>query len=623
MCGIAGWVGSFPDDGSLRRMTDAIAHRGPDGAGATVTQMGDGGNVVALGHRRLSIIDLSGGAQPMSTPDGRFTIVFNGEIYNYVELRDELIAVGARFTSESDTQVINEAWRAWGPGALARLRGMFAFALHDADTGEVHLARDPFGKKPLFLWQSSEGGSPITVFASEMQALLRHTLVPTALNERAIYDYLSWRYAPGPETFFKGIRKLAPGSFLSIDRSGATQERRYFDPPEQAPLAPPPPDPVEGFLRVFDEAVRLRLRADVPLGAFLSSGLDSASIVATMAHLGAADIRTYSIGYAGDPASEIAGAAATAGALGTRHTSMEFDAESLKGLMPSLSRHLGAPLAETASIPIFLMSQEASKDVKVLMSGEGADEMFGGYPKHRVEAKLGGLPNGVLNVVGRAALLATAPAANRFRTARVAARALSSPDFERRMVSWFGALTPAERERVWRGPPGGNPVARTPFEAPPGASPLRRALHFDQTSWLPDNLLERVDVMTMAGSIEARAPYMDKDLATFAASLPDEWRVQGNQGKRVIRAAMRDRLPSFVLERPKIGFRLPVADWFRRELAEDFRDRVLDPGAVLAPWIDQDVVRRMHDDHRAARANHDKTLWALYALEVFLAEFFR
>jgi asparagine synthase (glutamine-hydrolysing) len=620
MCGIAGWVGAFADDGSLARMTGVMAHRGPDGQGTIAIPLGDGSAIAALGHRRLSIIDLSGGAQPMASADGRFTIVFNGEIYNYVELREELVAKGALFLTNSDTEVILEAWRAWGEDSLNRLRGMFAFALHDASTGEVHLARDPFGKKPILLWQSTHGGRPITVFASEMAGLLAHPLVRPMLNEKAIYDYLVWRYVPSPETFFKGIRKLGPGSVLTLRASGEASERRFFLPPEEAPAGATPEDPVAAFRDIFDEAVRLRLRADVPLGAFLSSGLDSASIVATLGHLGAPDIRTYSIGYAGDPGSEVAGAAATAAALGTRHTSMEFDAPTLKSLMPALSRHLGAPLAETACVPIYLMSREASKDVKILLSGEGADEMFGGYPKHRVEARLGGLPPWILGAVGRGALATTRPAANRFRRARIAARALTAGDFEHRMVAWFGALSPAERRRIWRGPPQGGDMSRIPFAA--GSSPLRRVLHFDQTSWLPDNLLERVDRMTMAASIEARAPYMDTRLAAFSATLPDEWRVQGGVGKRIIRAAMADRLPSFVLERPKIGFRLPVADWFRRDLAADFRERLLDTRSVSSEWIDRDAVRALFEGHGASRANHDKTLWALYALEVFLAEFF-
>ena len=305
MCGIAGWIGEALNQPVLAAMTDRISHRGPDGEGQIVLPL-SGGAVAALGHRRLSIIDLGGGGQPMASHDGRFTIVFNGEIYNYIELQEELRAKGAVFRTHSDTEVILEAWRIWGKESLNRFRGMFAFALYDSADRSVVLARDPFGKKPIYYAETPSPTGRGLVFGSEIGALLVHPAVRAELDIASLHDYLCWRYVPGPNTFFRGIRKLVPGGFIHW-RDGNWTESRYWLPPEEdgARRGPAPSDPIGEFLEVFDESVRLRLRADVPLGAFLSSGLDSTSIVATLAHLGAPEIRTFSVGFRNDAATEL------------------------------------------------------------------------------------------------------------------------------------------------------------------------------------------------------------------------------------------------------------------------------------------------------------------------------
>jgi len=622
MCGIAGWIGPGAGIDVLRAMTDAVTHRGPDGEGQAIMRI-DGGTDVALGHRRLSIIDLAGGTQPMASHDGRFTIVFNGEIYNYIELRAELSAKGAVFRTRSDTEVIIEAWRFWGEEALTRFRGMFAFALWDEAGKKLVLARDPFGKKPLFISQRNAGGRDTLIFGSEIRAVLAHPHVVPELDIASLHDYLTWRYVPGPNTFFLGIRKLVPGGVI-VWQDGKITERRYWLPPEENPnRAPAPSDPVDAFLEVFDEAVRLRLRADVPLGAFLSGGLDSSAIVATLAHLGASEIRTFSVGFKGDPASELPAAAETANFFGTIHTSLELDPSDLTTVLPQLSRHRGAPVADTADMPIYLLSVEAAKNVKVILSGEGSDEMFAGYPKHLVEAHLGRFaPSGLLSVAGRALLAATAIVPGRARRMTIAARAMRERDFAERMVRWFGAITPEERTCIWTGPAIGRVPNPIPFHAAPGATPLRRVLHFDQTSWLPDNLLERMDMMTMAASIEARAPFMDVKLAEFAASVPEEWRIRGRVTKRIVRDALGPRLPEAVIKRPKNGFKVPVAEWFRGALKEPFRDFLLSADAVTADYLDRTEVSRLASEHAESRRDHDKTLWALFSLEAFLREFF-
>ena len=622
MCGIAGWVGPEQAPGTLESMTGKIALRGPDGDGHAVIGLGQG-RVAALGHRRLSIIDLAGGAQPMPSHDDRFQIVFNGEIYNYVELRDELRAGGAEFATNSDTEVILEAWRAWGADALTRFRGMFAFALYDRDSGEVILARDPFGKKPVFFQHKDTSAGPEVVFASEIQALLVHPSVEARLNTQALYTHLMWRYVPGPATFFEGIQKLGPGCYMRITQGAATQER-YWEPPERAGHAPlRSGDMVEQFLEIFDEAVRIRLRADVPLGAFLSGGLDSASIVSTLAHLGAPEIRTFSVGFRDDAKSELPLAAETAAAIGTIHTPVVLDPDDLPAHLPMLSRHRGAPVTEPADLPIYMMSMEAARHVKVVLSGEGADEMFAGYPKHLIEKNLGWLaPTGLLSLAGHGALAVTGFDRDRFRRIRIAAAAMSERRFDARMVRWFGAFSRAERDGIWTGPAMRDLHPEFPFQAGQGASPLSRVLHFDQTSWLPDNLLERMDMMTMAASIEARTPFMDVPLAEFAARLPEDWRIKGKVTKRIVREALGPRLPEAVIKRPKNGFRLPVAEWFRGDLRDAFQDLVLGPGSISGQYIDKGAIARIAEDHAAGRENKDKTLWTLYSLEIFLREHF-
>jgi asparagine synthase (glutamine-hydrolysing) len=603
-------------------MTDAVRHRGPDGEGQVILPL-SGGAVAALGHRRLSIIDLAGGSQPMTSHDGRFTVVFNGEIYNYVEIRDELLARGARFNTSSDTEVILEAWRAWGAECLRRFRGMFAFALHDDLARVVILARDQFGKKPMFLAERQTALGPVLVFGSEIRALLAHPDVDAELDVETLHQYLCWRYAPGPFTFFKGIRKLPPGSYLTW-QAGVTRTERYWTAPEEtAPQRAPPREPIAAFLDVFDEAVRLRLRADVPLGAFLSGGLDSAAIVATLAHLGVPRVRTFSIGFQDDPASELPDAAETAREIGTTHTSVEVMPNDLTALLPMLSRHRGAPIAEPADLPIHMLSVEAAKHVKVVLSGEGSDEIFAGYPKHVVERHVGRLAGpGLLPLAGYALLAATSLAPAASRRLRIASRAMSARQFDERMVAWFGAITPAERARVWTGPSVCRESDARPFSAAPGSTPLRRVLHFDQTSWLPDNLLERMDMMTMAASIEARAPFMDIRLAEFASTLPDSCRIKGRITKRIVREALGPRLPQSVLSRRKNGFRMPVAEWFRGPLRDPARELLLASDSISGPYLDRAAIGLLLDQHATGRHDHDKTLWALFALETFLREFF-
>jgi asparagine synthase (glutamine-hydrolysing) len=619
MCGLLGWVlpaARARDRGTLVQLTDLLAHRGPDGDGFWLGATADGAHQLAFGHRRLSIIDIAGGAQPMWSADGSVGLVLNGEIYNYIELRQELRARGHVFATHSDTEVLLEAWRAWGIGALPRLRGMFAFALWDLHAQQLLLARDPFGKKPLFL---AEGGHGL-LFASEIEPLLAFPGVSRALKPGALGQYLLNRYVPAPLTFFRDIRKLLPGCAL-VWKAGRSSRLRYFTPP----LAGTVPEltnfdeTVHEFGRVFDEAVRIRMRSDAPYGAFLSGGIDSSAVVASMAKHSAAPIRTFSVGFREEAWSELQHARDVASRFGTEHREVVVEPESFLAHWPHAVRRRGAPVSEASDIPILMLSELASESVKMVLTGEGSDEMLGGYPKHRAEPWVATyqrlVPPGMHDRIARRALSAAGQA-----RLRILATALGERDPVMRQRSWFGGIAQADRAAL-------SPDAA--FIAPPDLFPfsletisaLRRTLFFDQTSWLPDNLLERGDRMMMAASIEGRMPFMDVELARFAARMPDRFLTGGRGGKRVLRAAMRGVLPPEILSRRKIGFRVPLDAWFRTRCRGELTDMLASGNSRVARLCEPAVLRHYLDEHLDGRRNNERILWTLANLELFLRAF--
>ena len=608
MCGIAGWVGSRIDKSNIAEMLDAISHRGPDGTGHKSLPVSDDCEAV-FGHVRLSILDIESGAQPMVSHCGRFTITYNGEVYNYIELREELEGLGATFRTNSDTEVILASWVQWGEKCLERFRGMFAFALYDASSRAVHFARDPFGKKPLFF---AETGNTL-VFGSEIPALLANPLVERSLNVDAIYSYLCWRYMPAPQTFFKGIRKLLPGS-LATFKDGKLSEKRYWKPSISPSGNGAMGDEVDSFSNIFDEAVRIRLRSDVPVGMFLSSGIDSAAVLESVARSGS-NVKAFSVGYSNETVSELEAASKLADAFGTPFEPIVVDPSGMVDRIHEMTLKRAAPVSEPADVPIYTMSKRASEEVKVVLSGEGSDELFAGYPKHLMEAHLGGL--GPLSKA-----LGSVMTSTKNRRMKVAGKALRSADHQRRMIQWFGAITSQERSAIWNGAPVPAHYDKTPFEAPQGASSLQKALHFDQTSWLPDNLLERGDRMTMAASIELRAPFMDIELAKFSEGLPDSWRIKGRTTKRILREAMKDKLPGDVLSRKKKGFPVPISNWFKGDLEQALNDRLCSSTAIIKEHIDGGWIENTVAVHRQGDSSQDKRLWMLFALEEFLQSYF-
>jgi asparagine synthase (glutamine-hydrolysing) len=613
MCGIAGWVAKPDaplDEAAMARMLEAIAHRGPDDSGMRAFRNAATGHRVMLGHRRLAIIDPNGARQPMCDPAAGVTLSFNGEIYNFRALREELAKRGYAFRRDSDTEVLLRAYQHWGCDVVGHLRGQFAFAIWDAALGRLVLARDRYGEKPLYLAQDASG----LYFASEIKALLALPRVPREVSLHAVWDYLAYRYVPAPRTLFAGIRKLMPGT-IGVWERGRFTERRYWNAPDQKARseAIPAGDALEGFMTHLDEAVRLQMVSDVPFGAFLSGGLDSSTVVALMSRHNS-KVRTFSVGFKDDGYSELGYAGEVARHFGTAHTELQVDSKDLIELLPKMIAFRDAPVSEPSDIPIYMLAREASRSVKMVLTGEGSDEILGGYPKHVAERFTRAwqivpacLRRGLIEPLVRALPYG-------FRRAKTAIVNLNIEDPNERYVRWFGALDRAERDRL--------SVLRVRnsenrSEAVNGNTPLRSILYFDQTSWLPDNLLERGDRMTMAASIEARVPFLDHRLAEFVSGLPDEYRVRGLRTKWILREAGRRLIPRRILERPKVGFRVPVNRWFRGEMRGFLAEHLLGAGSLTRRYYEPQALGRVVTEHLEGRQNHEKLLWTLLNLEIW------
>ncbi len=574
----------------------------------------DGEGRVFLGHRRLAIIDPNGARQPMCDDDAGLALTYNGEIYNFRALREELRQAGYRFSRDSDTEVLLRGYQHWGPQVVHHLRGMFAFAVWDEREERLFMARDRFGEKPLFVHQDAHG----LYFSSEIKALLRIPQINSTVNLDAVTDYLAYRYVPGPKTLFSGIRKLMPGSY-AIWQRGKLTETRYWVPPDRKPAERPQTDEstVATFLSRLDEAVKLQMVSDVPFGAFLSGGLDSSTIVALMRRH-SSSVNTFSVGFGEGAYSELAYAGTVAQQLGTTHHELTVSHRDMIDRLPSLVSYRDAPVSEPSDIPIYMLACEAAQSVKMVLTGEGSDEILGGYPKHIAERFAGSyqLIPGCLRNHLIAPLAHALPYS--FRRVKTAVANLNIADWRERYVRWFGALNHAERDQlsVLRQNPGAG-LQAPPFDADAGTSTLRRMLYFDQTSWLPDNLLERGDRMTMAASIESRVPFLDHELAAFVSSLPDNFRVRGMCSKWILREAAKKLIPEQILRRPKVGFRVPVNEWFRTEMREFLMDHLHSGNAMTRAYYDTRVLDRALADHVSGKQNHEKLLWTLLNLEIW------
>jgi asparagine synthase (glutamine-hydrolysing) len=616
MCGIAGVVGGgLVDRELLQRMCDSLAHRGPDGEGMHL----DG--AVGLGMRRLAIIDLETGDQPIYSEDGRTVLVFNGEIYNYRELARELRARGHRFAGESDSEVIVHLYEELGADCVHRLRGMFAFAIWDGHRGELLLARDRVGKKPLY-WTIHDGALR---FASEPRAILQDETVPRTVDYAAIDAFLVNQYVPQDMCAFAALRKLAPASRLQW-RPGSepTIERWWrleYAPKQQLGLD----EAAERLRAAILEATRLRLRSDVPVGAFLSGGVDSSVVVAAMAQASADPVRTFSVSFPDTPLDEAPYARAVAERWGTRHEELVVE-PATAAMLPRIAWHFGEPFADPAALPTFQLSEVIRRQVTVALNGDGGDESFSGYGRYRQLAltrPADRLPMGVRRAV--AAL--TARAARRDgkapvpRAARLARRLALPP--AHRYSDLFRYLGDDDRRALYRGElaaaaAGHDPLAHVAaaWDARAGLGDIDRLMAVDLDTYLADDLLAKVDVTSMAQSIEVRSPLLDHELMELAASLPPSLKRRGADAKVALRAAARPWLPDSILDRPKQGFGVPLGRWLRGELRSLPEDVLLDPAAVERGILDPGGVRRLVDEHRQGRPR-EQQLWALISLELW------
>lgn len=645
MCGIFGFVGAA--DGSLDlsqalAATMELAHRGPDewGLAARVPAAARGGwpeaphvdvrmtndpDLVVLGHRRLRVIDLSPAArQPMLLPSGDL-VSFNGEVYNFRELRTELEADGARFSSASDTEVILHAHARWGREAVARFDGMFAYAHWNAAGRELTLARDRVGKKPLFYRLS--GGR--LVFASEIKALLRLPGWTPEIDPEALDDYLTYGYVPGNRTIFRGVRKVPPGHALTWRGREATVSA-YWKVPEAAPA-----DHADDAAAIRDvrarleHAVRARLLSDVPVGAFLSGGVDSSAIVALMARAVGDGVKTFSIGFPESSFDELPYARAVARQFHTDHHEFVVKPDAAAEL-PKLVWHLDEPFADASALPTYLLARLAREHVTVVLTGDGGDEAFAGYDSYKAERWLGhylSLPAGVRRTF-EALLADRAESADRTALVRRAKRFTEKAHLEEGRREWRVFLSPAQKRSLYA--PGfaqglGTHDAldqRTAAFARWASltSPDRLQL-WDLTVYLPDDLLVKSDRATMAHGLEARCPLLDHRLLEAALALPWSLRIRGRETKYVLKRALADLLPRAILQRPKQGFGVPVAHWFRGELREMARDLLNGPTFRGRGYFDPVAVERLIEAHESGRADHGHRLWALVVLELWMRRF--
>lgn len=620
MCGIVGVVeltrGQEAELGLLRAMTDTIVHRGPDGEGHTVE------GPLGLGHRRLAIIDVAGSPQPMTSADGRFTIVFNGEILNYRQLREALsteqdaeqggtrgAGAGLAWRTHGDTEVLLELLARRGVAGLVELRGQFAFGLLDRADGSVLLGRDRLGILPLFHATTADRFA----FASEAKALVPAIGAPT-IDAESLPDYLTQRAVPAPHTLIAGVSKLAPGSWMRVWPDGRTEAGTYWSlrtPRALQSISPAAAvDRLDGLLR---DAIDDALVADVPVGAYLSGGVDSSIIVALTARAAkAARLATFAAAFPGSAHDESAYARRVSERYGTDHHEIAIDPERFHDDLWRLSRCREFPISEASDVAVASLASLASQHVKVVLSGEGSDELFGGYPKYRFARTaelIGALPVGLRQ---RPLELLRTMAFRRNDRISSALRAFEGAEQADRLRSWFSPYSQREIARLCpaRGRRTGPALVR-------GDDAVAAMCRGDLGSWLSDNLLERGDRMTMASSIELRPPFLDARVVEFALSLPSSVKLHDRTPKWPVRELARRYVDADLIDRPKVGFRVPIGDWFRGRLRTEVEDLLLSGGSHCRRWLDAAYIDELVAEHLSGSADRAKQLWPLVSLEVW------
>jgi asparagine synthase (glutamine-hydrolysing) len=621
MCGIAGFATIDPGDepaATLERMTDAIRHRGPDDSGFYRDEW------VSLGHRRLSIVDLALGHQPLANEDRDVWIVFNGEIFNHAGLRPDLERAGHRYSTRSDTETIVHAYEEYGPGCVERLRGMFALAIWDRRRKTLFCARDRLGKKPFYYYWDGR----LFAFASEIKALLEHPAISPRFREDLLPEHLAFGYVSGGQTLFSGIRQLMPGHYLTLRLGvpGAAPEiERYWEIPE--PGEPEERDDaawIHECRQRLEQAVETRLMSDVPLGMFLSGGVDSSTIAALMKRMVAGPVKTFAVGYREAAYSELGYARQVAQSIGTDHHEVTVGIEEFFGALPRLIWHEDEPITWPSSVSLYFVSKLASEQVKVVLTGEGSDELFGGYGRYRfyllnqrwLQAyKL--LPKSLRWGIRRE--IAHSPLLSADLRRKLGHTVLGrGEEFESLYLDNFYSAFPAAEQASLLQRTGASPYAGylEAWNARSDASPLNRLLYADQKTYLVE-LLMKQDQMSMACSIESRVPFLDHPFVEFAARVPENLKIRKGVGKYIVKKAAEDLIPPDILYRKKMGFPTPIRQWLLDGRAKALLAGLLDRNGFLAAYLNLPVVERLLEGNRSGAIDATDRIWRLLNLQLW------
>ncbi len=626
MCGICGVVykdETRVDPARLKASADLMAHRGPDDEGFYIE------GPVGLANRRLKVIDLDTGHQPISYDDDSIWIVFNGEIYNFLELREELLKKGHRFKTKCDTEVILALYRDMGTSCVQRLRGMFAFSIWDKKKKRLFISRDRIGKKPL-LYADEPG---FLAFASEMRCLFVWP-IPKEIDSAAIDRYLTLQYIPAPGTIYKNVKKLPPGHSLIFEKGKVTVERYWNLPLGEKPMTDDPHEAQEIIKETLKKAVRLRMIADVPLGAFLSGGIDSSVIVALMSEQSDRPVKTFSIGFEEDEFSELPFAKMVAERYGCDHTEFIVKPE-MTEVLPKLAWHYGEPYADSSALPSYYVARETRKHVTVALNGDGGDENFAGYVRHfamkaaNIFDAVPGPIRKAMEVGSRVLPEKNAPFGLAWRVKRFLRSAVFA-DIGRRYVTMVGYFNETDKESLYSdsfktGLDAGRLTAEDylggAFKAAAGQDFINKLLYVDFTTYLPECLMVKIDIATMANSLEGRSPLLDHEFVETVYRLPGHWKLKGlKQHKWIMKEAFKDKLPEKILRRKKMGFGIPLHAWFRGPLKKYWEDHVLGPKALSRGYFSKAGLERYWGEHQSGKREHGYRLWALLMLELWHEE---
>jgi asparagine synthase (glutamine-hydrolysing) len=625
MCGIAGFISQENDadvagrEARLDEMCRVITHRGPDEQGTVVRGR------AALGMRRLSIIDLKSGQQPIYDCTGNLAIVFNGEIYNYQELKKDLQARGHRFRTNSDTETIVHLYEEFGPDCLRHLRGMFAFAIYDFAAETLFLARDRVGKKPLFFSKTRQGNF---VFGSELKSLIVHGEISREIDLAALDAYLTFGYVPEEFSIFRGVFKLQPGSYL-IYKNGEFKTERYWDfSYGESSEAKSEEEYIAELREKLREAVRLRLISEVPLGAFLSGGVDSSAVVAMMTAILDRPVKTFSIGFNEDSFNELKYARLAAKHFGTEHHEFIVTPELVEAV-DDLVRHFDEPFADSSALPTYMVSKMARRFVTVVLSGDGGDELFAGYTRYVTDKKRGRmekLPRFVRQGIVRK-ISEKMPHAAKGKNYLFNA-SLDAVERYIDSISHFGelkksSLYAADFLKDLNGEIGSGAALyrRLAGSVSDAADPVERLLYLDSRTYLPSDILTKVDRMSMANSLEARVPLLDHELIEFVQRIPADFKLRGLETKYIFKKALEGIVPGEILYREKQGFGVPIAEWINLQLKERIRAELLEKKTLTRGYFDERYIRLLLDEHARGRRDHSHALWVLWMLELWHRQF--